>query len=178
MDMKQHYRLDVSPRSQSRFSGGASAAVQPVINQVVFYPLSAFDGTMKTIAWAQAPALPGPAAEGGGETKWVVSEKFFDQLGTVLDPPLPGEETLYCQFQVLLDSAGRDDAIRTAVCFSLFHSSGARISSSAALSSAVIRRSRRFSGDGHAPATRRASPVGGPTMMISPPDASMFASNS
>ena len=117
MDMKQHYRLDVSPRSQSRFSGSASAAVQPVINQVVFYPLSAFDGTMKTIAWAQAPALPGPAAEGGGETKWVVSEKFFDQLGTVLDtvPPLPGEETLYCQFQVLLDSAGRDDAIRTAL---------------------------------------------------------------
>ena len=88
-----------------------------MINQVVFYPLSAFDATMKTIEWAQAPALPGPAAEGGGETKWVVPEKFFDQLATVLDtvPPLPGEETLYGQFRVLLDCAGRDDAIKTAL---------------------------------------------------------------
>ena len=92
-------------------------AIQSVINQVVFYPLSAFDGRMKTIEWAQAPALPGPAAEGGGETKWVVPEKFFDQLETVLDtaPPLPGEETLYGQFRVLLDCAARDDAIKTAL---------------------------------------------------------------
>ena len=27
------------------------AAVQPVIDQVVFYPLSALDGTVKTIEW-------------------------------------------------------------------------------------------------------------------------------
>ena len=72
---------------------------------------------MKTIAWAQAPTLPGPAAEGGGETKWVVPERFFDQLATVLDtvPPLPDEVTLYGQFRVLLDCAGRDDAIKTAL---------------------------------------------------------------
>jgi hypothetical protein len=51
------------------------AAIQSVINKVGFYPLSALDPTMKTIAWAQT--LPGPAAEGGGETKWVVPENFF-----------------------------------------------------------------------------------------------------
>jgi hypothetical protein len=92
-------------------------AIQSVINQVVFYPLKDFDGKMKTKDWAQAPAIPGPKSEGGGETKWVVPEKFFDQLGTVLDTmaPLPGEETLYGQFRVLLDAAAKDPAIKHAL---------------------------------------------------------------
>jgi hypothetical protein len=82
-------------------------AVQPLITQIVAYPLSKFDGQMKTIDWSKVPAIPGPKSEGGGETAWVVPEKFFDQLGTVLDTvaPLPGEEALYGQFRVLLDSA-------------------------------------------------------------------------
>ena len=44
-------------------------------------------------------------------------EKFFDQLGTVLDtvPPLPGEEALYGQFRVLLDAAAKDPAIKKAL---------------------------------------------------------------
>jgi hypothetical protein len=82
-------------------------AVQSVINQIVVYPLRDFDGKMKTKNWAKAPAIPGPQSEGGGQTKWVVPKKFFDQLGTVLDTvePLPGEEALYGQFRVLLDAA-------------------------------------------------------------------------
>src|SRR6478609_5344495 len=38
-----------------------------------------------------------------------------DRGATVLDtvPPLPDEETLYGQFRVPLDCAGRDDAIKT-----------------------------------------------------------------
>ena len=67
-------------------------AIQPVINQIVAYPLKDFDGKMKTKDWSKAPAIPGPKSEGGGETAWVVPEKFFDQLATVLDtvPPLAG----------------------------------------------------------------------------------------
>ena len=90
-------------------------AIQSVINQIVFYPLKDFDGTMKTKDWSKAPAIPGPkAAAGGGETKWVIPETFFDQLGVVLDevPPLPGEEALYSQFRVLLDTAAKDPAIK------------------------------------------------------------------
>jgi hypothetical protein len=89
-------------------------AIQSVINQIVFYPLKDFDGAIKTKDWSKAPAIPGPKSEGGGETKWVVPEKFFDQLGTVLDsvPPLPGEEALYSQFRVLLDAASKDPAIK------------------------------------------------------------------
>src|SRR5262245_55322145 len=88
--------------------------IQPVINQIVFYPLKDFDGKVKTRDWSKAPTIPGPRSEGGGETNWVVPENFFDQLATVLDavPPLPGEEALYSQFRVLMDTASKDPAIR------------------------------------------------------------------
>jgi hypothetical protein len=33
-------------------------------------PLKDFDGKTMTKDWAQAPAIPGPTSEGGGETKW------------------------------------------------------------------------------------------------------------
>jgi hypothetical protein len=88
-------------------------AIQPVLSQIVFYPLKDFDGKMKTKDWSKVPTFPGPKSE-GGETKWVVPEKYFDQLGAVLDevPPLPGEEALYSQFRALLDAAEKDPAIK------------------------------------------------------------------
>lgn len=90
------------------------AAIRQVINGIDFYPLSDYDGTPRTTDWSQLPALSGPSAEAGdGETKWVVPEKFFDEFRTVLDlvPPLPGEESLYAQFRLLLDAADHDDEI-------------------------------------------------------------------
>lgn len=91
-------------------------AIQPFINQVVAYPLKDFDGKMKTIDWSKAPTIPGPKSS-GKETAWVVPEKFFDQLGAVLDavPPLPGEEALYGNFRALLDAAAKDPAIQKAL---------------------------------------------------------------
>ena len=93
------------------------AAIQAVIDQIVAYPLADFDGTMKSTDWSEAPAIPGPKSEGGGETAWVVPEKFFDQLGTVLGTvaPLPGEEALYAQFRALLDAAAQDPAVKQAL---------------------------------------------------------------
>jgi hypothetical protein len=89
-------------------------AIQPVINHIVFYPLKDFDGKMKTKDWSRAPAIPGPKSAGGGETRWVIPEKFFDQFGDVLDgvPPLPGEEAQYSQFRALMDAASQDPAIK------------------------------------------------------------------
>ena len=94
-------------------------AIQSVINQIVFYPLKQFDGHMKTIDWMMAPNIQPPAEgngsdEGGGETKWVVPEKFFDQFPQVLDtvPALPGEEALYVQFRSLMEVANRDPEIK------------------------------------------------------------------
>lgn len=94
-------------------------AIQKKINQIVFYPLTDFDGKMKTVDWKQSPTIPNPNADAasGGETKWVVPEKFFDQLPQVLDmvPPLPGEEGLYGQFRLLMDAAAKDPAIKQAL---------------------------------------------------------------
>jgi hypothetical protein len=87
--------------------------IQPLINQVVAYPLKDFSGKMKTIEWSKVADIPGPKSE-GGETKWVVPEKYFDQLSEGLDlvPPLPGEEAMYGQFRLLLDSASRDPELK------------------------------------------------------------------
>ena len=88
------------------------AAVQKPLDQVVFYPLTEFDGKMKTTDWSEAPNLPGPPPT-GEETKWVVPEKFFDEFPEVLAtvPPLPGEEALYAQFGQLMNAAKADPAI-------------------------------------------------------------------
>jgi hypothetical protein len=36
------------------------AAIQPLLNQIVVYPLSEFDGKMKTMDWKKTPAFPPP----------------------------------------------------------------------------------------------------------------------
>jgi hypothetical protein len=87
-------------------------AIQSVINQIVFYPLSEFDGTMKTKDWSKLPHFPAPPTK--GETKWVKPETFFDELPTVMKhvPPLPGEEALYKWIGSVLDAAAKDPAIK------------------------------------------------------------------
>jgi hypothetical protein len=92
-------------------------AIQRVLNQIVFYPLKQFDGHMKTMEWSKAPVIPGPQSEGGGETKWVVPEQFFDEFGQVLETvrSLPGEEALYGQFRSMMEAANRDPEVRKAI---------------------------------------------------------------
>jgi hypothetical protein len=108
---------NIAPRAFLDDSDEDRAAIQPVLNQVTAYPLTEFDGTTKTTDWANLPHFTGPKSDGGGETKWVDPEKFFDQLGGILDavPPLPGEEALYAQFRLILDAAERDPAIKQAL---------------------------------------------------------------
>ncbi len=83
-------------------------AIQAVVNQIIAYPLKDFTGQTKTIEWSKLPNIPGPKST-GEETKWVVPEKFFDQFGEVLETidPLPGEQSLYGQFRLLLDTASK-----------------------------------------------------------------------
>ena len=93
------------------------AAIQPLINQVVAYPLSTFTGEMKTIEWKTAKDIPTPDEAGGGETRWVVPEKYFDQFSEILTkvPPLPGEEAMYAQFRWLLDVAAKDPVLKAVI---------------------------------------------------------------
>jgi hypothetical protein len=90
------------------------AAIQPVLSQIVFYPLAQFDGKMKTKDWTKTPHFPAPASAGKGETKWVNPETFFDELSDILKrvPPLPGEEALYAQIYSVLDAAAKDPTIK------------------------------------------------------------------
>ena len=91
-------------------------AVQAVIGQVMFYPLSQFDGKIKTTDWSKLPHFPSP--EGAkGETKWVVPETFLDQLPAVmrLVPPLPGEESLYRWISSAVDEAATNPEIKQAL---------------------------------------------------------------
>jgi hypothetical protein len=90
------------------------AAIQSLLKQIMVYPLTEFDGQMKTKDWGKVPSFPAPSGAGKGETKWVIPEKFFDQLPEVLQsvPPLPGEEAMYGQFKSLLDAAAKDPQIK------------------------------------------------------------------
>jgi hypothetical protein len=88
------------------------AAVQPLLRQMMVYPLSEFDGKMKSKDWTKTPSFEAPPSK--GETKWVIPEKFFDELAQVMKevPPLPGEESLYKMFQSVLDAAAKDARIK------------------------------------------------------------------
>jgi hypothetical protein len=87
--------------------------VQGVLQQIMMYPLSEYDGTMKSKDWSKMPKMPSRSS-GEGETKWVVPEKFFDELAAVLDnaPPLPGEEARYAQMRALLDAMKNNPALK------------------------------------------------------------------
>ena len=89
-------------------------AIQPVLNQINVYPLSQFDGKMKTKDWSKLPHFPAPKSEGKGETKWVNPETFFDELPAFMKqvPPLPGEEALYLWISSVLEAADKDPAIK------------------------------------------------------------------
>jgi hypothetical protein len=90
------------------------AAIQSILSQIVVYPLTEFDGKMKTKDWKKTPSFPSPGGDSGGETKWVIPEKFFDQLPQAMKeiPPLPGEESLNGMMQSVLDAAAKDPQIK------------------------------------------------------------------
>jgi hypothetical protein len=89
-------------------------AVQPLISQVVYYPLSEFDGKMKFKDWSKLPHFPAPPSKGKGETSWVNPETFFDELPAVMKqvPPLPGEEALYSWIGSVLEAAAKEPQIK------------------------------------------------------------------
>jgi hypothetical protein len=93
-------------------------AIQPVINQIDMYPLSAFDGKLKQREWAKLPRFPADdTGNSGAEAQWVVPEKFIDELPLVLKDaaPLPGEEARYAQIAAVLEAAQKDPALKAAM---------------------------------------------------------------
>jgi hypothetical protein len=91
-------------------------AVQQFVNQIDVYPLSKSEGKLKIRDWSKSPKFPSPS-DSQEETKWVVPEKFLDELPAVLDevPPLPGEEAIYANLRAVLDAAKSDPKIKAAL---------------------------------------------------------------
>ena len=90
------------------------AAIQPVINQVMVYPLSEYTGQMRSTDWSAAPAFPsGGESPGEQETRWVDPALFFDQLPEVMAevPPLDGEEAWYAWLESVLRAAAADPRV-------------------------------------------------------------------
>ncbi|NIG55776.1 DUF1254 domain-containing protein [Chitinophaga sp. Cy-1792] len=85
-------------------------AIQPLIANITMYPLSEFDGKMKTTDWTKTEKTPPDPNGGNAETKWVDPEIFFDQLPGILKdvPPQRGEEALYAQMQALVDGMAKN----------------------------------------------------------------------
>ena len=107
----------VGPRIAQNDTAEDKKAVQQPLSQVLMYPLADFDGAMKSIDWSGLPHLPAQAPTGGGETKWVLPETFFDVLPAVLadGPPLPGEEARYAQVLAVLDALERNPSLKAAM---------------------------------------------------------------
>ncbi|MEN0105487.1 MAG: DUF1254 domain-containing protein [Pseudomonas sp.] len=92
-------------------------AIQATINRIDMYPLSQFTGKEKQQQWSKLPHFPEQTkGNGEGETKWVVPEKFFDELPALLKDakPLPGEEARYAQLQALAAILQADPALKQA----------------------------------------------------------------
>src|SRR5208283_3524258 len=102
------------PRIQMDDTDADRKAIQAPLSKVMFYPLSQFDGKMKTTDWSKIPSVPVPA---GPPNKWVNPETYLEQLPAVLKqvPPLPGEEALYGQISAVFAAAAKDPAIKQAL---------------------------------------------------------------
>jgi hypothetical protein len=110
----------VVPRIFKDSTAEDTEAIQPLINQVVMYPLSEFDGTMKTRDYRKSPHFPVPAPAPNapkGENKWVKPETYFDELPIVMKevPPLPGEEALYGWIASVWDAAAKSPDTKKAL---------------------------------------------------------------
>jgi len=106
----------VAPRVFQDDTSEDKRAVQAVLTQIMMYPLSDYDGTMKSMDWSKLPKAPSQSS-GEEETKWVVPDKFLDELPAVLAdaPPMPGEEARYAQVLVVLAAAKNDPALKQAM---------------------------------------------------------------
>lgn len=105
----------VLPRTFVTNDPADKAAVRTLINQLNVYPLTEFDGQMKTKDWSKIPSFPDPnKSQGGKEVSFVIPEKFFAEFPAILDevPPLAGEELLYDQYRSVLDAVKKDSTLR------------------------------------------------------------------
>jgi hypothetical protein len=104
----------VLPRTFMTNDAADKEAVRAVIDKLNIYPLSEYDGNVKTKDWTKVPSFPDPnKSEGGKEVSFVIPEKFFAEFPAILEevPPLKGEEPLYAQFRSVMDAVKKDSSL-------------------------------------------------------------------
>jgi len=106
----------IIPRVFQEDDPADKAAVQPVIRQIMAYPVSEFDGTMKERDWTDIIPLPWKKLS-NEEWRWVNPASFFQSLPKALDacPPLPGEEAIYALVRSVIEAADADRALGKAL---------------------------------------------------------------
>jgi hypothetical protein len=106
----------IAPRMFQDDTPEDKKAIQGVLQQVMMYPVAEYDGTMKSKDWHAMKQVPA-SASGEEETKWVVPDRFFQELPTVLAdaPPLPGEEARYAQVMAVLAAAKDNPSLMAAM---------------------------------------------------------------
>jgi hypothetical protein len=103
----------IIPRVFQEDDPADKAAVQPLLRQIMAYPLPEFDGEMKEKDWADTLPLPWKKLS-KEEWRWVEPANFFEVLPKALDacPPLPGEEAIYALVRSVLAAAKADRTLR------------------------------------------------------------------
>ena len=108
----------VLPRVFKEDSADDTKAVQPLLNQIMMYPLQEYTGKMQITDWSKTPStlpssVPGPA----GEAPHVDPLHFYEQLPAALRlvPPLPGEESLYALIDSVFQAAAEQPDVKEAL---------------------------------------------------------------
>lgn len=117
-------RAFVLPRVFKEDSPEDTQAVQPLLNQIMMYPVEAYTGKMQTTDWSKTPSSPPPATPGPeGEAPHVYPARYFEQLPEVLKqvPPLPGEAGLYALIESVFQAAAEHPGIKEALVASFIN---------------------------------------------------------
>jgi hypothetical protein len=106
----------VMPRVFQDDSPEDNKAVRSVTQQVMMYPLTDYDGKMKSRDWTKLLNVFSTTGD-DEEVRWIIPEKFFDVLPLVLADaaPMPGEEARYAQVSAVLAAAEKDPKIKAAL---------------------------------------------------------------
>ncbi len=104
----------IIPRVFQDDTAADKQAVQSALSGINVYPLSEYTGKVQSREWAKLPKFPNQTSSGGGETRWVIPDKFWDTLPLVLKDarPLPGEEARYAEALALAEAAAHDPRIK------------------------------------------------------------------
>ncbi|TDY22993.1 hypothetical protein B0G81_3316 [Paraburkholderia sp. BL6665CI2N2] len=105
----------VAPRVAQKDTPEDKRTIQAVLPRIMMYPLSDYDGHIKTRDWTRLPEAAA-APVGDEEMQWVSPDRFIDDLPAVLAdaPPMPGEEARYAQMLAVVAAAKNDAGLKEA----------------------------------------------------------------